>query len=62
MKEEHLRHLSQVFLHVSDLVHSMESRTDLYYNIEVKKEALAGEHEDVQINLLVHHTSKPEGE
>lgn len=54
MKEEHLRHLSQVFLHVNNLVHSLESRTDLYYNIEVKKEALAGEHEEVQVNLVVN--------
>jgi hypothetical protein len=32
----------------------MESRTDLYYNIEVKKEALAGEHEIVQISLKMN--------
>ncbi|CAH1225429.1 hypothetical protein PAECIP111891_05807 [Paenibacillus allorhizoplanae] len=43
-----------MLLHVSDLVDSMESRTDLYYNIEVKKEALAGEHENVKVNLKMN--------
>lgn len=45
-----------MLLHVSDLVDSMESRTDLYYNIEVKKEALAGEHEkdEEEVNLVVN--------
>ncbi|CAN7705311.1 hypothetical protein LJR153_005758 [Paenibacillus sp. LjRoot153] len=54
MKEKHLRQLSQVFLYVGHMLPSMESGTDLYYNIEVKKEALAGEHEDFQVNLITN--------